>query len=575
MPESDEDRSPTPTSTPQPVSAWAPLWLFPVFRALWIAQFASNIGTWMQTVGAQWLLIDTSPLLVALVQTASSLPIVLLALPAGAFADLVDRRRLLLGAQLVMFLAATTLAAATFLDVATPALILGLTFALGCGNAFAAPAWQAIQPDLVTRELLPQAAALNGLNMNIARAVGPAIGGFVVAAVGAGWVFALNAVSFVAIAAVVASWRAPAGTDTAPRERLVEAVWAGGRYVRHALIVRRLLYRAMLFIPAASAVWALLPVVAANNLHLGSSGYGLLLGTVGIGAVFGAFVIPRLRASMGSARLVNGAMVLTAVAIVAVAMAGNTALVAIALLPIGASWIAVMSSLNSGLQLALPKWVRARGLAYYLAVFQGTQALGAVVWGSIASRTSVTISLLIAAAVLLAGALVGLRSPMPDTANLDRRPSAHWSTPQLTLTPGDSDGPVMVTLTYQVTENDAAAFTEAMRHVGRSRRRTGALRWELFRDGGEPTRFVEFFLVGTWAEYVRQRERLTGADRRFELNALRYASGEPQVTHLCRRHRPSRSGADRPGTSSPDQPQGELRTRPWAALPAGARSPHS
>src|SRR5690349_20907670 len=274
-----------------------------MFRALWIAQFASNVGTWMQTVGAQWLLVQRSPLLVSLVQTASSLPIVLLALPAGAWADLVDRRRLLLGAQLAMFTAAAALAATTLFASPSPALILTLTFALGCGNAVASPSWQAIQPDLVDRSALPQAAALNGLNMNIARALGPAIGGLVVAAAGAGWVFALNALSFVGIAAVVARWRAPEQVRAGPPERLVEAVRAGGRYVRNALIVRRLLYRAVLFIPAATAVWALLPVVAAANLHLGSAGYGLLLGMVGLGAVAGAFVIPKLRARLGSARL--------------------------------------------------------------------------------------------------------------------------------------------------------------------------------------------------------------------------------------------------------------------------------
>ena len=388
-----------PTSGAQQASAWAPLRLFPVFRALWIAQFASNVGTWMQTVGAQWLLVDRSPLLVSLVQTASTLPIVLLALPAGAWADLADRRRLLLGAQVAMFVAAAALAAATFLGAVSPALILALTFALGCGNAVASPAWQAIQPDLVDRGLLPQAAALNGLNMNVARAVGPAIGGFVVAAVGAGWVFALNAVSFIGIAAVVAGWRPPERGDTGPRERLGEALRAGGRYVRHALIVRRLLYRAILFIPAASAVWALLPVVAARNLRLGSAGYGLMLGMVGIGAVAGAVVMPRLRAKVGSARLVSGAMVVTAAAMVVVGTAGSAVLAAVALLPVGGAWIAVMSSLNSGLQLALPNWVRARGLAYYLVVFQGAQAVGAVVWGAVADATSVTTALLVAAAV--------------------------------------------------------------------------------------------------------------------------------------------------------------------------------
>jgi MFS family permease len=514
-------------------SAWAPIQYYPIFRALWIAQFASNIGTWMQTVGAQWLLVDRSPLLVSLVQTASSLPIVALALPAGAWADLVDRRRLLLGAQIGMFLAAAALAGMTFAGLASPAVILTLTFVLGCGNAVALPAWQAIQPDLVDRTVLPQAAALNGVNMNLARAVGPAIGGVIVAAAGAGWVFALNAVSFIGIAAVVASWRGPERLDVESRERLVEALRAGGRYVRHSRVVRRLLYRAILFIPAASAVWALLPVLAARNLHLGSGGYGLLLGAVGIGAVAGAFIIPRLRAKIGSAALVTGAMFVTAAAISLVATVGNALLVGAALLPVGAAWIAVMSSLNSGLQLALPNWVRARGLAYHLLVFQGAQAGGAVIWGTIADRTTVTTALLAAAGALGLGGLLGLRTPMPDTSKLDRTPSAHWPAPQLMFTPSAEDGPVLVTVTYQVPEHNAVAFTEAMRNVGRSRRRTGALRWELFRDGSEPTRFVESYLVGTWAEHLRQHEhRLTGADRRIEEEALRYALDAPEVAHL-------------------------------------------
>ncbi len=506
---------------------------FPIFRALWIAQFASNVGTWMQTVGAQWLLVDRSPLLVSLVQTAASLPIVILALPAGAWADMFDRRRLLLGAQFAMFVAAAALAASTLLGVASPPVILTLTFLLGCGNAVAGPAWQAIQPALVDRALLPQAAALNGVNMNLARAIGPAIGGVIVATAGAGWVFVLNALSFVGIAAVVARWRAPERVNAGSREQLFEAVRAGGRYVRHALIVRRLLYRAVLFIPAASAVWALLPVVAARNLGLGSAGYGLLLGMVGIGAVAGAAAIPRLRARVGSARLVTGAMSVTAVAICVIATVGNAVLVGIALLPVGGAWIAVMSSLNAGLQLALPNWVRARGLAYYLLVFQGAQASGAAIWGVVADRTTVTMALLIAAAVLVLGAVVGLRSPMPDTSNLDRSPSTHWPVPQLTFTPSAQDGPVLVTVTYQVPEHNAVAFADAMGDVGRSRRRTGALRWELFRDGSDPTKFVESYLVGTWAEHLRQLEqRLTGADRRFEEHARRYAVGTPEVAHL-------------------------------------------
>jgi len=515
------------------VSAWAPLRDSPVFRALWIAQFASNVGTWMQTVGAQWLLIDRSPVLVALVQTAASLPIVLLVLPSGALADVLDRRRLLLGAQFAMLLAAGALTALTFAGLTSPAVVLGLTFVLGCGNAVAGPSWQAIQPDLVDRATLPQAAALNGVSMNLARAVGPALGGLIVAATGPEWVFALNTLSFLGIAAVLATWRRPARAAEESRERLVEALRAGGRYVRHALVVRRLLFRALLFIPAASALWALLPLVAARNLGLGSAGYGLLLGAVGVGAVIGALVIPWVRLRLGTPALVTGAMLVSAVATAVVALVPVPLVVALALVPVGGSWIAVMSSLNAGLQLALPGWVRARALAYYLLVFQGAQAAGAVLWGGVADLTTVTTALLVAAAVLGLGAVAGLRTPMPDTATLDRTPSAHWPTPQLLVTPAPADGPVLVTVTYRVPEENAGDFVAAMRPVARSRRRTGALRWELFRDGTDPTRYVESYLVGSWAEHLRQHHgRQTGADRRFEESAQRYATGEPDVAHL-------------------------------------------
>ena len=317
-----------PVPAPTPASAWAPLRLHPMFRALWIAQFASNVGTWMQTVGAQWLLIDRSPLLVSLVQTASSLPIVVLALPAGAWADVVDRRRLLLGAQGAMFVAAAVLAAVTFLGMTSPALILGLTFALGCGNAIAAPAWQAIQPDLVERTLLPQAAALNGLNMNLARAVGPAIGGFVVAAVGAGWVFALNAVSFVGIVVVVACWRAPARGGDGPAR-------AAGRGAarRRALRAPRA-DRAPPAVPGGAVHPGGLGGVGAAAGGRGDTGWASgRAGTACCWAWSASAPSPARWSSrgcgraVGSARLVTGAMVVTAVALAVVATVGDAVVV--------------------------------------------------------------------------------------------------------------------------------------------------------------------------------------------------------------------------------------------------------
>jgi MFS family permease len=284
--------APSSKDRPGPDSAWAPF-AARVFRALWIAQLVSNIGSWMQTVGAQWLLIGHGAALVTLVQTASGLPVVLLALPSGVLADRYDRRTVLLAAQFAMLAVSTGLAVLAFVGALTPVLLLGLTFLLGCGTALMGPAWQAIQPELVERRRLAQAAALGAVNMNLARALGPALGGAVVAAAGAGWVFAFNAASYLGIAAVLLLWRRPSAQAPAVQgEKLLTALHAGRRYVWSAPGVRRVLLRTVLFIPGGAALWSLLPLVASRRLGLGSGGYGLLLGAVGVGAVGGAFVQP-------------------------------------------------------------------------------------------------------------------------------------------------------------------------------------------------------------------------------------------------------------------------------------------
>ncbi|MFD0513817.1 MFS transporter [Streptomyces aureus] len=289
-----------------------------VFRALWIAQLVSNVGSWMQMVGAQWLLIGHDAALVTLVQTASSLPVVFLALPSGVVADRYDHRRVLLTAQLAMLAVSGALTALAFVDALTPMLLLVLTFLLGCGTALMGPAWQAIQPELVERRQLGQAAALGGVNMNLARALGPAVGGAVVAAAGAGWVFAFNAASYLGIAAVLLLWRPPRTAVPAPSgEKLQTALDAGRRYVWYAPGIRRVLLRMMLFIPGGAALWALLPLVASRSLHLGSGGYGLLLGAVGVGAVAGAFVLPHNNRALGAnGTLGSGALVFAGVLVV-------------------------------------------------------------------------------------------------------------------------------------------------------------------------------------------------------------------------------------------------------------------
>ncbi|WP_405884716.1 MFS transporter [Streptomyces sp. NBC_01136] len=523
-----------PVSPSRPVSAWAPL-AVPVFRALWIAQFVSNVGTWMQTVGAQWLLIGHGATLVTLVQTASSLPVVLLALPSGVLADRFDRRTLLVAAQLAMFAVSVALTVLAFADSLGAAALLALTFLLGCGTALMGPAWQAIQPELVGRAQLGQASALGAVNMNLARALGPALGGVLVATAGVGWTFAFNAVSYLGIAVVLLLWRRPrTATPTAEREQFLSALYAGRRYVWNAPGIRRILLRTALFIPGAAAAWSLLPLVAGDSLGLGSGGYGLLLAAVGTGAVAGAFALPRVRRLLGANGTLAAGAVVFALVLVVLATVHVPWLVALALLPAGLAWIGVLSTLNAAVQTRLPGWVRARGLAVYLLVFQGGQALTAPLWGGLAQWLGLTATLLTAAVLLLLGA-AGVRLwPLHDATHIDPTPSDHWPAPPLVFEPGPADGPVLVSVVYQVAPADGTAFTDAMRHVARSRRRTGALTWGLYEDGNQPGRFIENYLVGSWAEHMAQHHtRLTATDRQREEHsrALLLPGTRPEVTH--------------------------------------------
>lgn len=524
----------SPKDRPQHDSAWAPF-AARVFRALWVAQLVSNIGSWMQTVGAQWLLVGHDAALVTLVQTASSLPVVLLALPSGVLADRYDRRRVLLAAQFAMLGVSTGLTVLAFMDELTPGLLLGLTFLLGCGTALMGPAWQAIQPELVERSQLGQAAALGAVNMNLARALGPALGGAVVAAAGAGWVFAFNAASYLGIAAVLTLWRRPQRQAPAAQgEKLLTALHAGRRYVWYAPGVRRVLLRTVLFIPGGGALWSVLPLVASRSLGLGSGGYGLLLGAVGVGAVGGAFLLPAVRRALGAnGTLAAGAVVFAGVLAV-LATTRSPWLAVVVLLPAGLAWIGVLSTLNAALQTRLPGWVRARALAVYLLVFQGGQALAAPVWGALADGLGLTVSLLAGSGLLLAGAVSVRRWPLHDTKAIDPSPSDHWPVPPLVFEPGPADGPVLVSVVYRVAPGNRAAFTHCMDHVARSRRRTGAVTWGLYQDGNAPERFIENYLVASWSEHVAQHHsRLTATDRRYEERARRLLvkGTAPEVTH--------------------------------------------
>lgn len=518
------------------MSAWSPL-RHRIFRALWIAQTVSNVGTWMQTVGAQWLIVSLggTALTVSLVQTATTLPTFLIGLPAGALGDIFDRRRIMLGSQAFMLVSAAALGVLTLTHHIGVTTVLLLTFCIGIGSALTRPSWQAVQPELVGREEIPQAAALNGVSMNMARAVGPAIGGVVVAITSAGVVFLANAVSFLGVMGVLVWWRRPARQSALGAEHLVGAVRTGTRFVRHSPRLRAVLARTLAFCAFSSALWALLPVVAHERLGLGSGGYGVLLGAVGIGAVAGAFVLSAARARFSSDTLVAVATMVFAATALVLGYVRSVPIVAVTLVFAGLSWIAVLSSLNASAQIALPAWVRARGMATYLLVFQGGQAIGSATWGTLATHTSLPTTMTVVA-VGLAAALVfaSRRHRLATSVDFDMTPSVHWSEPELAVEP-EPQRPVLVTVSYRVPPEHHDEFREVMQRLGRSRRRTGAERWSLFQDAADPDRFVETYLVGSWEDHMRQHyERLTKLDEALEqrVRSLVTDGEQPQVEHL-------------------------------------------
>lgn len=347
-------------------STWAPLRV-KIFRWLWLASLVSNLGAWMQTVGAQWFLVHAAhaAILVSLVQTANMLPDVLFAIVGGVLADTLDRRRLLIAVQVGLAVAGAALAALTFAGQLSPVSLLIFTFVIGSGSAFITPAYQSLVPELVPRGEVASAVQLNSLNVNIARAVGPALAGILIAHFGVGADFALNAATFLLYAVVVIFWRPTSDLIPQLPERFFSALRAGSRYVRYSPVVRRILFRAALFLFPASALWGLLPLVASRQLALGASGYGLLLGGLGLGAIAGAMVLSRARARVTANGFVALAGGVFAVSLVVVVLWHSTVAVVLVLIPTGMAWVWILASLNTSLQLFLPAWVRARGLSIY------------------------------------------------------------------------------------------------------------------------------------------------------------------------------------------------------------------
>ncbi|MDE1162695.1 MAG: MFS transporter [Acidobacteriaceae bacterium] len=514
----------------------------PLFRDRWVASTVSSVGTWMQDTAGTWLMtaLTTSPLLIALMQTAASLPVLFLGLLAGATADIYDRRRLLIFWQAWMLVSVGVLTILTFFGVVSPWALLAFTFLLNIGSAMNNPAWQAIVPELVPHDQLPAAVTLNAASNNIARAVGPALGGLMIAVfthavTGAAWVFAFNAVSFAGVIWILWQWHRQAIFKSAlPAERIAGSVRSGLRFVRYSPTLQGSLIRAFAFSFFVSAVWSLLALVAKSDLKQGAMGYGILNGCLGLGAVVAATTLSRIRQKLSADKLLAMTSIYYVLALLVLAWVKMPAVVIATLLGAGFCWTSTMSTLNVSVQLSVPQWVYARALGTYLMTFQGGLAIGSVVWGAIAEHYSTRVSLTCSAVGLALSLPFTLRihilkGALPDlTPYQFKRPI-----PQFPTAPHPEDGPVRVSIEYCVKPENYAAFTRAIHELEGARLRDGAIRWGIYRDAAMPDHLNETFVMESWLDYLRSRERTTLADQeiRERVWALHSGDGPPAVTH--------------------------------------------
>jgi len=512
-------------------STWRTLHL-PMFRNLLVADLVSDMGTFMQGVGAAWLMVSqgAGPLLVALTQTVSAFPFFLLALPAGALGDIFDRRKLILTTEIWMFSVSVVLAVLTVLHLVTPWALLLLTLALSIGDALEAPTWRAVLPELVPQQGLMPAIALNGIEFNLARALGPALGGFLIVAAGIGTVFWLNAASYLGVLWVIARWKRPSNQPGPLRETVSGAIRAAVRYTRNAPNVLTVLGRIGCIMFFASAFWALLPTVA-HELRRAATLYGLLLAVFGAGAVLGAMVLQRTRSLFSSDALLALGTTVFAASLWGVAEFKSVALLSVAILFGGIAWTAIISLMTTVMQNLAPDWVRARAMAVFMLVYMGTWTAGSTFWGYIAGLHGTHYSLITASIGTAFCPILVLISRLPDKP-VDLGAWDHWGKPMLVGDIDPSQGPVLVTVEYEVESRKSDEFLEALHRFARVRRRDGASRWGVYRDTEHPANYIETFIVESWAEHLRQHERLTSADRELEENVGRFESKPVKVRHF-------------------------------------------
>jgi MFS family permease len=490
----------------------------------------------MYSAASGWLMtsLNPDPLIVSLVQVATTLPIFLVAIPAGALADILDMRKFLIVGEAAYTLMSAVFAAIVWFGFATPFNLLLFTFLTGVVGALTSPAWQAVVPQLVPRLDLDPAVAANGVGVNVSRAVGPALGGVIVAQIGIAAPFWFNAISNLGVIGALLWWHPPQrGSQQLPVERFYGAVRTAFRYARNDPHLQATLVRAVSFFLFASAYWALLPLVTRSQIAAGPDLYGYMLGAIGASAVAAALALPWLKAKIGPDRQVAVGTLGTAIAMVLFGFAHDSATALAASIIAGASWIAVISSVNVSAQVALPDWVRGRGVAIFVTAIFGALTLGSAIWGQVASMIGLPATHFLAALGAIVGIPLSWRWKLQTSAAMDLTPSMHWPAPILTHEVEHDRGPVLVTVEYRIDPHKREPFLAALEKLGHGRQRDGAYVWGVFEDASDDGRIVETFLVESWLEHLRQHERVTNADRIFQDTVNQFnIGGAPKVTHL-------------------------------------------
>ena len=531
---------------------------YAVFRRIWTASLLSNLGLLVLGVGAAWAMtkISSSTGMVALVQTSLMLPVALVSTPAGAIADMFDRRIVGLVALSIALAGSVSLSALAWLGVMTPALLLVSCFIIGSGMALFGPAWQASVSEQVPAEALPSAVALNGISYNIARSFGPAIGGVIVASAGAVAAFITNALLYLPLLIVLFFWRRLKEPSRLPPERLARAVISGVRYIVHSPPIRIVLGRTLVTGIAGGSVSALMPIVARDLLHGGAQTYGVMLGAFGMGAVIGALNISKLRGRLGDEVSIRLCMIVMGVCVALVAISRLPVLSGSALVFAGAGWTASVTLFNVGVQLAAPRWVAGRALAAYQAAITGGIALGSWMWGSIANVIGVEGALLISGAALVASPLLGLWMRMPTVSGPNELSLDVLADPEVRLSLTPRSGPIVIEIEYRVDPAKARLFYAVMQHVQLSRQRNGAYGWSIARDIADPELWTERYHCPTWHDYLRQRSRSTASERALHLRANEFHIGPEPIRIRRMLDRPI--GSVRWKEDTPDRSTGDV-----------------